>query len=486
MGSVINRKEKSMVEIVFDIPADIFKESLDRAFRKNAKKFSIPGFRPGKAPMNIVTKYYGEAVLYEDAIEDIAQSSYTEAVLEHALEPVTAPEIGEITEIGSEKGIKFSIHITNKPDVVLGEYEGVKATKRQAHITDEEVEKELNRVRERNSRMVPVEGRSVLSGDTANIDYEGFLDGNPFEGGKGVGHDLEIGSGSFIPGFEEQVIGRSAEEEFEVNVSFPEEYHAENLKGKAVVFKVKLNSVKVKELPEVDDEFAKDVSEFDTLAEYQESLRKNLTESEERKIENEFENAVIEQVVNNASVDVPDIMVDQEADRMIEEQSNRMKYQGISMDQYLQYTGQNIESLKESMKENAERTIKTRLVIEAIGKTMNIEVTPEDIQKEIKSLAEQYKMKEEEIEKSFGTENSFLNDGIIFKKTIEALKATAKPQEKSSEEKSSGKSAKSNTSAKAKKAVKEPQSGLEEKSNETKAAKPSKPKTKKTNSAKEE
>lgn len=426
MGSVVNKKENSLVEIVFDIPAEEFKEALNKAFKKNAKKFSIPGFRPGKAPMNIVTKYYGEGVLYDDAIEEIAQSSYTAAIEEHSLDVVSRPEISEIKEIGSDKGIKFSINVTVKPEIKLGKYKGVEVDKETLEITDEDVQKELDKVRERNSRMIPVEGRTVLNGDTANIDYEGFLDGVPFEGGKGNAYDLRIGSNSFIPGFEEQVIGRESGEEFDVNVTFPAEYHSEELKGKAVVFKVKVNSIKVKELPEADDEFAKDVSEFDTLNEYKESLKEKLLESGQKRVDSEFENNVIKAVVDNAEVEIPDVMVEAEVDAMVDEQSNRMKYQGIELEQYLQYMGQDINAFRENLKENAAQTVKTRLVIEAVGKELNPEITQEDIDAEIDSVAKQYKMEKEEIEKQFSGENSYLNESIKVKKIIDFLKSEAK------------------------------------------------------------
>jgi len=434
MSSVVNKKENHLVEIVFDIPADKFKEALNKAFKKNAKKFSIPGFRPGKAPMNIVTKYYGEGVLYDDAIEDIAQSSYTEAIEEHSLEVVSRPEISEVSEIGSDKGIKFSINVTVKPEVKLGKYKGVEAPKGKLDITDDDVLKELDKVRERNSRMVPVEDRAVLTGDTANIDYEGLLEGVPFEGGQGNAYDLRIGSNSFIPGFEEQVIGREIGEEFDVNVTFPEDYHAENLKGKAVVFKAKVNSIKVKELPEADDEFAKDVSEFDTLEEYKASLKEKLIESGQKRIDSEFENEVVKAVVDNSEVEVPEVMIESEVDTMVEEQSNRMKYQGIELEQYLQYMGQDMSAFRENLKVNAANSVKSRLVIEAIGKELNLEITQEDIDSEIESIAKQYKMEKEDIKKQFADDDSYFKQSITVKKTIDFLKSEAKVTDKKEEE----------------------------------------------------
>jgi trigger factor len=425
MSSVINKKENSQIEIVFDIPAEDFKGALEKAFQKNSKRFSIPGFRPGKAPMKLVTKYYGEGVLYDDAIENIAQSSYVVAIKEHSLQPVSSPEIAEITEIGSEKGIKFSINVTVKPEVTLGDYKGIEVSKQEPVVDEEEVTKELDKIRERNSRMVPVEDRAVLNDDIANIDYEGFLDGVTFDGGKGTAYDLRIGSKSFIPGFEEQVIGREIGEEFDVNVTFPEDYHEEKLKGQPVVFKVKLNSIKIKDLPVADDEFAKDVSEFDTLKEYKDSLRAKLAETAAKSAENAFENELISKIVANATVEIPSVMIDGEVDRMVEEQSNRMKYQGIQLEQYLQYVGQDMDTFKEGMRASAEASVKSNLVIEAIGKELDIQISPEDIDEEVAKIAELYKMKEEDIRKQFADDDSYFKESIVVRKTIDFIKAEA-------------------------------------------------------------
>lgn len=425
MKSEVNMKEKSLAEIVFDVPPEEFKKALEKAFRKNSKKFSIPGFRPGKAPMNIVTKYYGEGVLYDDAVEDIAQSAYTKAIEEHSLDVVSKPEIDEISEIGSEKGIKFTIKVTVKPEVQLGEYKGVKVEKEELKISREDIEKELDGVRERNSRMVPADDREAREGDTANIDYEGFLDGESFEGGKGQGYDLRIGSNSFIPGFEDQVKGKKAGDEFEVNVTFPEDYHAENLKGKDVVFNVKLNSIKVKELPEADDEFAKDVSEFDTLEEYKKSLEEKLEKRERERIEKEFEENVIKKVVEGSSVEIPDTMIENEADRMVQEQATRMKQQGIELEQFLQYTGQKMEDFKQQMRESAQDSVKTKLVIEAIEKELDFEITQEEIDEQIEKMAEQYNMKVEEVKKQIPEDADFIKDSIKTTKTVEYLKNEA-------------------------------------------------------------
>jgi len=426
MSSTINKKENSIVEILFDIPAEEFKEVLKKSFQKNSKKFNVPGFRPGKAPMNIVVKNYGEGALYDDAIEIIASTSYAQAIEEHKLNPVSRPEIGDITEIGSEKGVKFSIVVTVKPEVTLGQYKGIETTKIIPEVTDEQIDAELDKVRERNARMIPVEGREVLTGDTANIDYEGFLDGVPFDGGKGAGYDLIIGSGSFIPGFEEQVIGRSVNEEFEINVSFPEDYNKEELKGKAVVFKVKVNTINTKELPMADDEFAKDVSEFNTLEEYKESIRAKLLETAQKKADVDYEDQLISKVVENATVEIPDAMVENELDRMVDEQSQRMSYQGIKLDQYLQYIGQDMDAFREGLKETAKNRVKTHLVIESVSIEESIEATQEEIDAEIKKIAEQYKMKEEDVRKQADVDQSYFSQNVIINKTLDFLKSQVK------------------------------------------------------------
>ena len=422
MSSTVKIGENSLAEIAFDISKEEFAEALNVAFRKNIKRFAIPGFRPGKAPMNLVVKYYGEGVLYDDAIEYTAEKAYTEAVSEHSLDPVSRPQIDEISEIGSDKGVKFTIKVTVKPEVELGEYSGLGITKDEPVISDEEVDKELEKVRERNARMIPVEDRAVLDGDTANIDYEGFLDGVPFDGGKGSSYDLRIGSGTFIPGFEEQVIGRNEGDEFDVNVTFPEEYHSEELKGKAVVFKVKLNSIKAKELPEIDDEFAKDVSEFDTIVEYKDSLRTKLTETALKNADIDFEEKLVKAVVDRSKVNVPDVMTENEIDRMIDEQASRMKYQGIELEQYLQYMGQDMQSFRDSLKEAALDRVRTNLVMESLGKKLAIEVSDDETDAEIARLSEQYGLKPEEIKAQFDGNLSFIKENVIFRKTIDYLK----------------------------------------------------------------
>jgi len=425
MASTMEKKENNVVVLTIDVPAADFADALQRSYRKNAGRFAVPGFRKGKAPMQIVTKYYGEGVLYDDAIEFAATPAYTAAIAEHGIEPVSRPDM-DILEISREQGIKFTVTVTVKPEVTLGQYLGVEAVMPEVAVSDEDVEKDLVRVQERNSRMIPVEDRPVQSDDTANIDYEGFLDGVPFEGGKGASYDLKIGSNSFIPGFEDQIIGHSTGETFDINVTFPDDYQSEELKGRAVVFTVTVNAIKTRELPVLDDEFAKDVSEFDTLAEYRDSLRAKLLENAAKQAEGTFEDNVIETVVNNAEVSIPHVMVDNEIDHMLDEQRNSMRYQGIELEQYLGYLGQTLDAYREQLHEPAEKRVRAQLVLEAISKAENFEVTDEEIEAEIERMAGMYNMKAEDLKTRIAPgENSFIRDSVVHKKTVEKLTTSA-------------------------------------------------------------
>ncbi|MEA4888794.1 MAG: trigger factor [Clostridiaceae bacterium] len=427
MASVLEKKADNVVLLTIDVTPEAFADALQRSFKKNVNKFAIPGFRKGKAPMGLVTKYYGEGVLYDDAIEFAATPAYTAAIAEHGIEPVSRPEM-DILDIGRDKGIKFTITVTVKPDVTLGQYLGVEAVKPEFPVTDDDVEKELSRVQERNSRMIPAEDRPVQDGDTANIDYEGFLDGKPFDGGKGAAYDLKIGSKTFIPGFEDQVIGHNAGESFDINITFPEDYNSDELKGKAVVFQVKINSVKIRELPVLDDDFAKDVSEFDTLAEYKESLRTKLLENNNKRAAGIFEENVIKAVSANAAVDIPHVMIDNEIDQMVDEQKNQMHYQGIELEQYLGYVGQTMETFKEQLHEPAESRVKTRLVLEAIAKAENMTADDAEVDAEIERMAAMYNMKADDLKSRLPSgESSFVHESVISRKTVERLTAQAVP-----------------------------------------------------------
>ncbi len=425
MASVMEKKEKNVVTLTIDVSPEAFAEALQRAFAKNKNRFSVPGFRKGKAPMQIVTKYYGEGVLYDDAIDFAATPAYTAAIKEHGIEPVSRPDM-DIIEIGREVGLKFTVDVTVKPEVELGQYKGVEAVMPVVEITDEDVERDLKSVQERNSRQIKIEDRAVQEGDTANIDYEGFLDGVPFEGGKGADYDLKIGSNTFIPGFEEQLIGKNAGEEFDIDVTFPDDYGSEELKGKAVVFHIKLNEIKVRELPELDDEFAKDVSEFDTLDEYKASLREKLADNAQKRADGTFEDNVVQAVSANATVDIPDAMIDREVEQMIQEQSQQMRYQGIELEQYLGYIGQTMDAFREQLRDAASRRILMSLVIEAVAKAENIEASEEEVEAEIERLAGMYQMKAEDLKsRMLGDDDNFVKENVIRQKAVELLKAEA-------------------------------------------------------------
>lgn len=425
MSSTFEKKDNHIVVLTIHVTAEDFSEALKRSFIKNANRFNVPGFRRGKAPMGIVTKYYGEGVLYDDAIEFVATPAYAEAVKEHGLDPVSRPDM-DILSISREEGLRFSVTITVKPEVTLGDYRGVEAVRPEFPVTEADIDRDLKKVLERNARMIPVEDRPVQDGDTVNLDYEGFLDGVPFDGGKGAGYDLKIGSKTFIPGFEEKLIGRNVQEEFAIDLSFPEDYHNEELKGKAVVFKGKVNSIKVRELPVADDDFARDVSEFDTLAEYRESLRAKLEEGAKNRADAAFEDNAVRAAVENAAVEIPQVMIDQEVDRMVDEQQNQMRYQGIELEQYLQYVGQDMDAFREQLRDMAQERVKTTLVMDEIAKVESIDATEEEISAEIDRMAGLYNMKPEDLRSRLASsESDFVKETVIRQKTIALLKENA-------------------------------------------------------------
>ena len=432
--SSVEKKDNNIVVISLEASPEEFKDALQKSFNKNKNRFQIPGFRKGKAPFKLVKQYYGEGVLYDDAIDYVVNPAYTEAIKEHDLKVVSRPEL-DIQEIGDDKGIKYTITVTVKPEVELGQYEGVEAEYRFNAPSDETVEAELKRLQDRNGRMVPVEGRAVENGDTVTIDYEGFVDGVAFEGGKDEGHDLKIGSNSFIPGFEEQLIGHNIDEEFPITVTFPEDYHAENLKGKEATFQIKLHAIKVKELPELDDDFAKDVSEFDTLDEYKADILKTQKEQAEKSAQERFENEVVRVVAENAKVDIPECMVDTEIDSMIDEQNYRMRSQGLDLNMYLKYMGQTMEEYRAGIRTMAETRVRTQLVLEACGKAMNIEATDDDVEEEAEKISAQYGMKKEDFMARIKDNDAFIRESIVGRKTVEALAEKAVKTEPKEEEK---------------------------------------------------
>ena len=424
MASLMEKKENNVVVLTIDVSKEDFAVAIQQSFQKNKNRFQIPGFRKGKAPYHMVKQYYGEGVLYDDAIDFAVNPSYAAAVKEHNLKIVSKPEL-DILDIGAEKGLKFTITVTEKPEVTLGAYMGVDAPYHFHDATEEDVTKELDRVLERNSRLVPIEDRPAAQDDTVNIDYEGFLNGVAFEGGKADAYDLKIGSNSFIPGFEEKIIGHSVDEEFPITITFPEEYHSEDLKGKEVTFQIKLHSIKARELPVLDDEFAKDVSEFDTLADYKADILAKKQELAKTHAIADFQNAVVKVACDNAVVDIPDCMVDTEVDQLAEEQATRMKYQGIELEQYLQYVGQTMEDFRAGLVPVAKVRVKSNLVIEAIGLAEKVEATDEDVDAEAEKMAVQYSMKKDELLSRLGGNDGFIRESIVARKVVDMITEAA-------------------------------------------------------------
>ena len=394
MSLQVEKLEKNMAKLTVEVPAEQFDEAIKAAYNKNKNRFNIPGFRKGKAPQAMIEKMYGPGVFYEDAANEAIDSSYGDAMKESGLEIVSRPEI-DITQIEKGKAFIYTATVAVRPEVTLGQYKGVEVQKADAEVTDSDVETELKRVQDQNARLVSIEDRPVEDGDQTVIDFEGFVDGKPFDGGKGTDYPLTIGSHSFIDTFEEQLIGKNIGEECEVNVTFPGEYHAKELVNKPATFKVTVKEIKKKELPELNDEFASEVSEFETLEEYKNDIRTKLADRKQKAATTENENRVVEKVVENAQMDIPDPMVDNEVMNMLQDTARRMQSQGLSLDQYLQYTGQTVDTMKEQMKPQAIRRIQTRLVLEAVAAAENITISDEKLEEELKKMADSYQMEVE-------------------------------------------------------------------------------------------
>ncbi len=391
-----NKIDTNTYEIEITVTPEVFADACKSAYMKQRKSIQIPGFRKGKATQGMIEKVYGEGAFYEDALEIVYPQAVTDAISEAGLRTVDQPYDLEVPVMSKAEGVEMKMKVTVYPEVKLGEYKGLKAKMLPVEATDEDVDKELENMRDRNSRLVTVDDREAQMGDTVELDFEGFVDGTAFDGGKGENYPLELGSGSFIPGFEEQVAGHKTEEEFDVNVTFPEEYAAE-LAGKDAVFKCKIHEIKMKEMPELDDEFAKDVSEFDTLDELKADIKKQISDKKESEAKTDFENQLMEQVVENMECEIPECMFEHRTDDMIQDYSYRLKMQGIDLDTYLSYLGQDKDAFKASFRTGAENQVKTSIALEAIVDAENIEATDEDIEKEIKKLAEQYQMEAEQI-----------------------------------------------------------------------------------------
>jgi len=436
--TVENLEEKNMVKLVIESTAEEFEAGLNTAYNKNKSKISLPGFRKGKAPRKMIEKMYGAEVFYEDAANSIIPDAYAKAADECGLELVSQPKIN-VTQLEAGKPFIFEAVVATKPEVELGQYKGVEVTKADTEATDADVEEELKRVQEQNSRTVAVTDRAVKDGDNTVIDFEGFVDGVAFEGGKGTDYPLTIGSHSFIDTFEDQIIGMNIGDEKEINVTFPEEYHEASLKGKPALFKVTVKEIKKKELPKLDDEFASEVSEFETLKEYKASVKKNLTERRKEEAKREKENEVVEKVVENITVELPEPMVDEQTQQMIQEFAGRLSSQGLSFDQYMQMTGMTVDALMGQMKPEAEKRIRTRLALEAIVDAEKIKATAKDIDKEIENMANMYQMEVDKIKEMIGdAEKEQIGKDLAVQKAVDFVVKNAvevEPAEEDKEEK---------------------------------------------------
>ena len=401
MSLKVENLEHNMAKLTIEVSAEEFEEAIKHAYVKNKNKINIHGFRKGKAPQAMIEKMYGAGIFYEDAANELIPKAYDAEIENCDLDLVSQPKI-DVVQIEKGKPFIFTAEVAVKPEVTLGAYEGVEVPKTEINVTDEEVDAEVDKEREKNSRTTTVEDRGVENGDMIKLDFDGSVDGVAFDGGKAENYDLTVGSGSFIPGFEEQLVGVKAGEEKEVKVTFPEDYHAKDLAGKEAVFKCKVNEIKVKELPEANDEFAQDVSEFDTLAEYKEDLKKKLTERKETAAKNAKEAAAVEAAVANAEMDIPDAMVDGQVRQMANDFARRIQSQGLTVDQYFQFTGMTAEKLMDQMKPEALKRIKNSLVLEAVAAKENFEIAEEKIEEELKKMSEAYKMEVDKIKEALG------------------------------------------------------------------------------------
>ena len=401
MSLQVEKLEKNMAKLTIEVPASDLEKALQSAYKKQKNKISLPGFRKGKVPRQMIEKMYGAEIFFDDAANEIIPKAYADAYDECELEIVSRPEIN-IVQIEKGKPFIFTAEVATKPEVTLGEYKGLEVDKVSTRVTQKEVEAKIEEEAEKNARTVTVEDRAVQDGDEVILDFEGFVDGEAFEGGKGENYPLTIGSGSFIPGFEEQLVGAEAEKEVEVKVTFPEDYHAEELKGKEAVFKCTVHEIKAKELPEIDDEFAAEVSEFDTLDEYKADVKAKIKEQKATDGKRKQEDQAVEQAIKNASYEIPDAMVDTQILQMANDFAQRIQSQGLTMEQYYQFTGMTEEKMNEEFKPQAVKRIETRLVLEAIAKAENIEISDEKLDEEIAKMAEAYKMEADKLKEFMG------------------------------------------------------------------------------------
>ncbi|MDF2907528.1 MAG: tig [Herbinix sp.] len=426
MSLQVEKLEKNMAKLTIEASAEDFDIALEKAYQKNKNNINVQGFRKGKAPRAIIEKMYGVSVFYEDAANELIPEAYEKAASESGLEIVSRPEI-DVVQVEKGKNFIFTAEVALKPEVTLGTYKGVKVEKKEAEVTEDEIMAQINKEREQNSRMITVEDRAVQDGDITVIDFEGFVDGVAFEGGKGENYSLTIGSHSFIDTFEEQLIGKAIGEAVEVNVTFPAEYQAQELAGKPALFKVTVKEIKVKELPELDDDFAQDVSEFDSLDEYKANIKATIKENKEKELKTAKENEIVDKIIEGTTMDIPEPMIAAQVNQLAEDFAQRMQYQGLSIEQYFQFTGMDAKKFMDSLKPQAVKRIQSRLVLEAVAKTEKIEVSEEEMEKELAEMSSMYQMELDKLKELIGEkEKEQIKADIAVQKAVDFVVAESK------------------------------------------------------------
>lgn len=422
MNSKLEKIEKNTATLEIEVSEEQFEKGIQKAYKKNVGRFNIPGFRKGKAPRVIIERYYGEGVFYEDAINEVCPEAYQAAVDQHKLHPVDRPEI-DIVQLEKGKPFIFKAIVTVKPEVVLGDYKGIRVEKKEYPVTDEDVDKELENMRNANARMVAVEGRPAKKDDMVIIDYKGFVGEEQFEGGTAENQPLVLGSGHFIEGFEDQLIGAKAGDSVEVKVTFPEDYHAEHLAGKEAVFKVDVKEIKEKELPDLDDEFAKDVSEFETLEDLKKDIRKKLEERAAHRAKHETEDEVIKRVTELSEIDIPEVMIEKQIDSMVRDFEMQLMYQGLKLEGYLDYYNKSMEEFRDGLRDEATERVRTQLTLEKVSQVEGVTASEEELDKELEEMAKRYKMEDiEKFKKSMGEDElNYIRESIIIRKTVDLL-----------------------------------------------------------------
>lgn len=446
-----NKVGTNKYELEITVDKDKFEDAVAKAFKKNAKRINVPGFRKGHAPRAVVERYYGEGVFYEDAVNALYPDEYEAAVKEAGIEPVDRADV-EIVSVSKEEGLVFKAKVTVKPEVEVGEYKGLKAVKKIETATDEEVEHELSHVQDRNARILTVEDKAAENGNIVNINYEGSIDGVPFEGGKAEKQDLELGSGAFIPGFEDQIVGHNTGDELDVNVTFPKEYQAKELEGKKAVFKVKINEIKKRELPALDDEFAKDVSEFDTLEDYKADVKKHIQDAKDKKAADDVDDALINQVIGGLKAEIPEVMFERSIDNFVNDFEYRLQMQGLNLKTYLKYTGMEKDAFRKTFREQAERQVKIRLALEKIADIEKFEITDDELEAEYKKLAEHYKVDTDKVKTAIAADD--VKKDLLINKAVDFIHDNAKITEEKVEAKAEEKEEKDTAKKTARKTAK--------------------------------